>query len=121
MAPQSDSEDALNVAREELEAAVDEAGGNVDGDALAVAEQLIDWICRGHEQAPMVDPSDDGGISLDFRNEDQGSAVLICCEPQKAVAVYVFDGTVSDRGRFTKPGRLMRGFVEASLEVAGIR
>ena len=97
------------------------AGEPIDARAIELARAVIGWLVGRANKRPMIDASDNAGISIDFRKKAKQSAVTIFCEPDGKLMVLSHDGKHGNRARFEAlDDAMFHAFVDAALKAAEI-
>lgn len=104
MARQSTDPNWLSDALQEIEEASREADLEgffaITSLAKSKAASLLGALATRVTEAPMVDPTPEGGISIDFRTEDR-DGVLLICEPDGSGTYFESIGGKKGRGRYS--------------------
>ena len=110
--------DWLSSAEQEIEylvSAGNEGGEPVAADTADLARSLLADLSSKVLEAPLIDTSGTGGISLDFQNVSRKAGVLIVFEPDSFIWVFANDGVYADRAKFASSGSNLRSFVMSAL------
>lgn len=110
--------DWLSSAEQEIEylaSSGNEGGEPVAADIADLAQSLLADLSSKVIEAPLIDTSETGGISLDFQNVSRKAGVLIVFEPDSSIWVFANDGVYADRAKFASSGSNLRSFVMSAL------
>ena len=84
------------------------------------ARRLLQSLAERVTQAPMVDSTPEGGVSIDFRNAQLDAAVLIECEADGEAVCFDDIGDKRGRTRRSDAGEVLEAAGWFALKRAGL-
>ncbi len=92
--------ESLGELQEVCSAAEEEGYTPVSETALSNTRDLLEALATRVRERPMLDPTPEGGIAIDFRGADH-NGVLLVIDPDGAGAYFEQIGGKSGRGRYS--------------------